>query len=392
MPVRSEPPSSHGGRAGPGRALLLPARIAETIRREGPMTFARFMDAALYDPDEGFYSHPRVGEAADFVTSPHVSPVFGSLLARQVLEFREVLGRPDPFDVVEVGAGDGTLATDILRALPEDVRSGVRYTGVERSAAARARLEGRAPGALASLDQVEPAPAGCVLANELLDSLPFHRLRRTEGGLVELYVGLDGERLELVEGPLSDPALEAHGAGLRTGAEAPASLEARGFVDRCARLFHRGFVWLADYGAEPDEDPSDQLVHGYRGHRVTADVLAAPGSRDITAGVDFGRLVDRARELGLRAWGPVRQGAALLALGFRGLEAGARSQQRAALDQRRGIDALRIYSARTRANLLLARPGLGDLLVLCLGIGVDDPPPSVERALALNATAESKGT
>src|SRR5207248_697760 len=138
------------------------------------------------------------------------------------------------------------------------------------------------------------------------------------------------------------------------------------------------------------EDPADTLVHGYRDHRTTADVLDAPGSCDITAGVDFGRLVERAGELGLRAWGPVRQSTALIALGFRDLEARARARQGAAIDQRQGIDALRIYSARTRANMLVARLGLGDFLVLCLGIGVDHQPPSVARAVELATGRDSQ--
>jgi SAM-dependent MidA family methyltransferase len=98
------------------------ARLAERLRHRitasGPITFAEFMEWALYDPEEGFYARLPVGEQGHFVTSPHLSPVFGRLLARQVAEFWELLDRPSPFDVIEVGAGDGTLARQILGALP----------------------------------------------------------------------------------------------------------------------------------------------------------------------------------------------------------------------------------------------------------------------------------
>src|SRR5437763_15863808 len=96
--------ASIGARA-PEPSMSLAARLAERIRRSGPITFADFMQTALYDPEDGFYSRPRAGEDADFLTSPHISPVFATLVARQVAEFWEALDRPSPFRVVEVGAG-----------------------------------------------------------------------------------------------------------------------------------------------------------------------------------------------------------------------------------------------------------------------------------------------
>src|SRR5207244_915286 len=153
------------------------------------LTFADFMDAALYDPHDGFYSRPAVGEGGDFVTSPHVSPVFGILLANQVEEFWQLLGRPDPFAVVEVGAGDGTLSRQVLGALGPEIRASIRYAAVDRSPAARESLRATDVSVAAELADVAGPVVGCVLANELLDNLPFHRLRRTVRGLVELYVG-----------------------------------------------------------------------------------------------------------------------------------------------------------------------------------------------------------
>ncbi|MGH2556542.1 MAG: SAM-dependent methyltransferase, partial [Actinomycetota bacterium] len=88
-------------------------RLRDRIVAEGPITFAEFMETALYDPDGGFYSRLSVGEEGHFVTSPHLSPVFGRLVAGQVAEFWELLDRPARFDVIEVGAGDGTLAHQI---------------------------------------------------------------------------------------------------------------------------------------------------------------------------------------------------------------------------------------------------------------------------------------
>src|SRR5438093_13655136 len=126
---------------GEPRTADLAARLRDRIAAIGPITFAEFMEWALYDPEEGFYARLPVGEEGHFVTSPHLSPVFGRLVARQVAEFWELLDRPAPFDVIEVGAGDGTLAHQILGALPDEVTRVVRFAAVERSAAGRRALE-----------------------------------------------------------------------------------------------------------------------------------------------------------------------------------------------------------------------------------------------------------
>src|SRR6266545_1881877 len=332
------------------------ASLAERLRRRivagGPITFAQFMEWALYDPDAGFYARLPVGEKGHFVTSPHLSPVFGRLVARQVAEFWELLDRPAPFDVVEVGAGDGTMAHQILGALPDEVTQLVRFRAVERSAAARQALEASGFEALESLSDITSPIVGCVIANELLDNLPFHRLRGASQGVAELFVGVEGDRFVLVVSP---PTLE--------------------FVDRAAAVLERGYVWMVDYGFVDETVP--RSVHGYRDHRVHDDLLTQPGSTDITAGVDFAALARHARSRGLRVWGPVSQRDALLSLGFRDLDERAQARQVKALNARRGIDALRIYSDRNRANLLLGREGLGASWVLCLGTDATATPRSV---------------
>ncbi len=181
----------------------LPERIEDRIRSEGAITFAQFMEAALYDPEEGFYARAPVGERGDFVTGPHVSSAFGVLVARQVEEFFELLDKPDPFWVVEAGAGDGTLAGQILEFLPTTVRALTNYVAVERSAAGRRAMEGLDALVLSDPGEIPSGLVGCVLANELLDNLPFHWLRGTAAGPVELHVGLEGDLMALVERPPS---------------------------------------------------------------------------------------------------------------------------------------------------------------------------------------------
>ncbi|MGH2572397.1 MAG: class I SAM-dependent methyltransferase [Actinomycetota bacterium] len=352
-------------------------RLRQRIQAEGPIPFADFMEAALYDEAEGFYASARVGGEGDFVTSPSVSPVFGSLVARQVEEFWELLDRPVPFSVVELGAGHGALAREVLAGLSPSVRSDLEYTAVERSLEGRKALSSPDVRVAEGLAEVGSGLVGCVLANELLDNLPFHRLRGTEEGPVELFVGVAGSEFILVEGPPSSKDLVRLAPDLQPGEERPVSPAALALLDQAITCLRRGYIWVVDYGFVQESSP--RSVHGYRRHRLEEDVLADPGSRDITSGVDFARLARHARDRGLTVWGPVSQRDALLALGFGDWDRMARKRQAEAISARRGVEALRIYSDRARANLLLRRGGLGDFFVLCLGVGVGRAPMSVAR-------------
>lgn len=358
--------------SGDGLAARLRARIAE----HGPITFAEFMDAALYDPDEGFYSRLVVGEEGDFVTSPHISPLFGSLVARQVEDFWDLLDRPDPFTVVEVGASVGTLAHQVLGAVIPPVWQSIRYVAVERSGEARETARSTGLEVAPMLSDVPAGAAGCVLANELLDNLPFHRVRGTGEGIVELFVALEDERFVLREGPPSSDEIRRWTPQLSPGQDGVVNLEALRFLDSAGALLDRGYVWVVDYGFDLAGASS---VHGYRGHRLEEDVLAQPGSRDITAGVDFGALAEHAHSLDLSIWGPVTQREALFALGYAEWEEAARSAQAEYLSERRGIQAMRTFSDRNRARMLIDPGGPGGFYVMCFGVRTGDRPPQAFR-------------
>jgi SAM-dependent MidA family methyltransferase len=381
-----------------GRASPLDDRLRERIRTQGPLTFAEFMESALYDPEHGFYSRSPVGEQGDFVTSPHVSSLFGQLLAVQITEYWELLGRPDRFDLVEVGAGSGLLARQVLQNLPPELAERIRYRAVDRSPSARDSLSAMAPDlggrVNAEIDVVEALRdlgaglIGCLVANELLDNLPFHRVKGTGQGLVELFVAVEGDRFVLAEGPPSDPEIERVAPSLSPGEEAVVNLSALKLLGEASGLFQRGYLWFFDYGWVEGTSTRDSsgrhrdFVHGYRRHRVEQDVLAEPGSRDITAGIDFEALVRRARGLDLRIWGPLTQRDVFFALGYREWDEDARIRQVRATADRDGLQAMNIYSDRNRAAQLVDRMGLGAFLVLCLGVGPvpDRAPRSVAEA------------
>ena len=325
--------------------MSLRALIVERIRDRGPLTTAEFMDLALYHPTLGYYTRAphRTGRAGDFYTSVDVGPQFGALLATQVDEMYRLLasaGSP-VFDLVEVGAGNGQLARDLLDAAEStypELYAVTRLTLVETSAAARAAQ----PGTLgrhrtklaASAATLPDRVSGAILANELLDALPTHAVSMTSEGLREIYIDLAGNRFVERTGPPSSPALADYLArldvDLAAGWRGEINLAAVDWVRATARRLERGFAILIDYG-----HPADQLYsvsHGtgtlstFHRHLVGAvgddphqpdgpAWLAHPGEQDITAHVDLTSVRAVAEAEGLEVLGLLDQSYFLLGLG-----------------------------------------------------------------------------
>jgi len=326
--------------------------IANAIRDHGPITFSEYMALALSGPG-GFFERPPIGPDGHFVTSPHVHPVFSELLGRAIVDLHDSLDRPAPLRLSEVGAGDGTLA----RQLIEHLRGvNVIYTAIDTSPGARAAL-----GAIDGIEVAEELAGSpqLILANELMDNLPFRRLRGTASGTKEVRVGLDGDRF--VE-YLDDPPGEVF--ALADGEEAVLPEGATAFIDAVgARLAHPGYALLIDYGGvgEPGGSP-----HGYRAQRPVADLLERPGETDITCGLDFDLISEHAEQQGLIAFPSVTQRHALTALGFDHWVHEQLRRQAELLDRHEGLDAVRTWSGRSRATLLVDPSALGRLRWLLL--------------------------
>lgn len=349
-------------------------RLVQRIRAHGPITFAEYMEAALYDSDDGFFARARVGPEADFVTSPHISSVFGKLILRQLVEAWQLMDA-GPFTVVEVGAGSGALATQITTSAVDapDFAASLRYVAVEQSAAARETLRAHGIEACATLDEATSEPVtGCVLANELLDNLPFHRIRARAGRTVEVFVGAEDDRLIEVEGPSSSEALAAMNASPREGEELPVSPRALDFVRSLRPILARGYVFLFDYGFAGDERA--EPIRGYRAHRLEHDLLADPGATDITGPVGFDAVARAAEEAGFTVWGPVTQRDALMALGYRATVEAMRVEQGKAESANSWREALQTFGDRGQAAMLVDPAGLGSLRLLALGTpGLPEP-------------------
>jgi len=351
-------------------------RIRRLVRQQGPITFADYMEEALYGPG-GFYTGTPIGSEGDFVTSPHVHPVFSRLVGIALEELWAALGRPRPFRLVEMGAGDGTLASELVAGF---ARGGidVEYTAVELGAEARERLAEITPHVATGLADVERLDPGVLIANELLDNLPFRRVRRRGDALVEVRVGLDGDRLVEVEVP-GDVELAGTAPDLEDGTESVIPTGAFAFADGLAPALGRGYAVLIDYGSN---GPQAGEVHGYRGHRVVEDVLADPGSTDVTAGVDLRALADRVEAAGLVSFGKVSQEAALLALGFEEWMRDELAHQGELLNAGKGSEAARTWGGRHRARMLVDPSGLGRLRWLVLATRDLPEPAWLDRARA----------
>jgi len=310
----------------------LAQRLIARIRANGPIPFADYMAECLYHPELGYYSRAEARRFADYYTSVDVHPIFGRLLARQLAEMWDALGRPAQFDVVEGGAGTARLASHILdfaaRVLPQ-FYSALHYTAVESSAGRRAAhaqqiaahvAAGRAQSVAAFPQEI---PVGCIFSNELLDALPVHRVIGRNGALQEIFVGLRGERLADHEAPLSSPAIVEYFAQqcvtLVDAQQAEAALAAADWMEAAGRRLGRGFVLTIDYGHEARELYNDRHLRGtllaYRNHCAGENFYAAPGEQDLTAHVSFTALEIAGRRAGLERTGLVSQSQFLLGLG-----------------------------------------------------------------------------
>jgi SAM-dependent MidA family methyltransferase len=313
----------------------LERRIREEIDRDGPISFARFMELALYDPDGGYYTRDDAddqgpGRRGDFLTAPEGHPIFGWAIGRHLEAVWQALGHPARFVVREHGAGTGALAAGLLDGLRRSgspLLDALRYQPIDASPARVRALQARLgeSGFAATLETPTEQPeAGAVLANELLDALPVHRVEGgPNGGLLERFVAIapDG-RFHEVPGHPSTPALperlEGEGVTLETGQIAEICLALDDWIASAARTLDRGELLLIDYGrpaAELYRADRGSTLRAYHRHRVHADSFVAIGRQDLTAHVDLTAVERAASRAGLEPFGRTTQARLLEQLG-----------------------------------------------------------------------------
>ncbi|MHB8376225.1 MAG: class I SAM-dependent methyltransferase, partial [Dehalococcoidia bacterium] len=311
----------------------LAGELRARIAARGPITFRTFMEAALYHPRFGYYTtHAEaMTRGGDYVTSPEVHAIFGALVAKQLIELWEEMGRPAPFDIVEPGGGGGLLARDVVRRAAREpaFAAALRYRIIEVSPALIARqrrtlaeLDGAAD--VGWLDALPDAIEGCVLSNEFFDALPVHRVRREGDELREVYVTHDGRRFIDAAGPPSTPALgsyfEALGMLPGDGCVAEVNLDAIDWMERIGRAVSRGAVLTFDYGYEAGDlyapwRRDGTLLCFYR-QSASSDPYQRISMQDITSSVDFTTLRAAGERAGLRTLGMTDQAQFLVRMGI----------------------------------------------------------------------------
>lgn len=295
----------------------LKQRIAEIISRDGPMPVSLYMLMCLHDPRDGYYA-TRAGFNRDFTTAPETSQVFGELMGLWAAQEWLAAGKPARQNLIELGPGRGSMMRDMLRVAGSvpDFMAALDVTLVEASPLLRAmQTETLAGHSIRHADNLDQAPEGpaIIVANEFLDCLPIRQFVCKNGRWHERQVGLNasgdlrfglGPPVELPPGlsPAGDEV--EHAPALETIVETLA-LRLRG---------SRGRALLIDYG--PAKSLPGDTLRAYRDGRQV-DPLADPGTSDLTADVDFGRLRQLAQAASLSVHGPVSQGSFLTALGAR---------------------------------------------------------------------------
>lgn len=358
--------------------------IEGEIATWGPISFARFMDLALYHPDYGYYARgvQRTGWRGDFVTSPELDPAFGALWAGAFEELWRNCGRPAGFDLIELGPGEGRFAAAVLANADGAFAAALRVTLVERmpSAAARQRAalgDDRRVAWRRSLRDVGLVTAGCVFANEVLDNAPVHLVERRAGELRELRVGIRDGEFMFVESPAGaaiDRYMRDSDMSLPEGHRSEVGLAAVNLARDAGRTVEQGAVVFVDYGDSGPAlaaRPAGSLLC-YSAAGVDDLPLADPGQKDITAHVNWTAIAGALAESGAEVAGPVTQRHVLHRLGLNGVLNDLKTATYAAS----GAAVIRTLSRRGALATLAAPSGLGALGVL-VGSRKTAPPQFV---------------
>ncbi|HIK14202.1 MAG TPA: class I SAM-dependent methyltransferase [Leptolyngbyaceae cyanobacterium M33_DOE_097] len=369
------------------------------------ITFADFMEVALYHPKLGYYftKAKTIGRAGDFLTAPHLAADFGEMIATQFAQMWEILGQPKPFTIIEMGAGQGLLASQILNFLHThhtDLWDCLEYKIVERSETLIAvQQETLQPliergGSIQWCDVRSLAPdsiTGCFFSNELVDAFSVHRVRVTNQELQEVYVTAappNGEPVsfeELVD-ELSTPALKDYfsligldlcSSAYPEGYTTEVNLAALDWMQQVARCLHQGFVLTIDYGYPADRyyipSRTEGTLQCYYQHQFHSNPYIYIGEQDITAHVDFTALQTQGEQYGLQVLGLVPQALFLMSLGL--------GDRITALGQSESRDRQEIQSLLRRREALhsLVNPmGMGNFLVLLQGKNLPGDMPTLQ--------------
>lgn len=379
--------------------------IARRIITNPPkrITFAEYMDMVLYHPEHGYYSSDaiKIGfRGGDFFTSASLGSDFGELLAKQFYQMWEILDKPIHFDLVEMGAGQGILASHILNYIKQeypDFFTAVKYIIVEKSQSLKQEQQQRLQDFAVDWCNLEEIPSksinGCFFSNELVDAFPVHQFILAAGELREIYVTLaelnsEISEIQIIRDPLfieviGEPSTPQLGEYLQlvgidlsqntyeNGYRSEINLAALNWLGIVADCLERGYVLTIDYGypAHRYYNPrrSQGTLQCYYQHRHHDNPYINIGQQDITAHVDFTALSSWGERCGLKNMGWTQQGLFLMALGI-GERIAALSSQQQPISQ--------LLQRREGLHQLINPGGLGNFGVLVQSRGLTEQEAS----------------
>ena len=361
-------------------------QMTTLIQETGPLTFARFMELALYDDEHGYYTtgggrspsmtSPIGREGGDFFTAPSLSPILAKCLVRQLAEIDERLGHPPVFHLVEMGPGDGTLLRDLLQECQEQQASLLPRLAcilVERSPVFRRRQQeilaaSQEQGvAIRWVDDLQSIPdgslTGMLLSNELVDAFPVHRVRMEEDGLRELYVTSRDHALQERWGEPSTPELASFlsdlDVELPVGFTTEINLEAVSWIKQVARVLDYGVLITIDYGHTARDyfapERKNGTLMGYHRHTVSTNPYTRVGEQDLTAHVNFSSLAHIGERVGLTTTGFTNLQHFLMSLGIEELVEGCDQESEAV---QAAAQLLRPHGMGTTFKVLMQHKGI----------------------------------
>ena len=287
--------------------------LISEIHKNGPLTFAEFMNIALYDNENGYYTSGRaeIGKKGDFYTSPHVHSAFGEVIANFIIKAEKYLSSSD-LTVIEIGSGKGYLAYDILNHINSALKHPVNlnYIIIEKHNNKFIKELERFADKINiynDISMLDKNISGIVISNELFDSLPFHKIIYKDQNLHENYIDFTNGNFKEITDEISDQLitkyLERYNLNFSDSKQMEVCLRAGSYLKEISGLLREGFILTIDYGSLSDELFSIEKPEGtyrcFHKHSVNTDILSNIGNQDITADVDFSNLIQAGNKYGL---------------------------------------------------------------------------------------------
>ncbi|HJN58553.1 MAG: SAM-dependent methyltransferase [Dehalococcoidia bacterium] len=303
---------------------MLEKILAEKIHSSGPINFSEFMNLALYKKDLGYYLKNHIGETGDFITSPHVHPLFGSLIGKQIIQIWELMDRPDPFYIFEFGGAPGTLSQDLInycsKINPTFLKQ-MKYIIIDPGPVTKKNVLH-----INSVKELkEISKVGCIISNELIDSLPTRRFQKTTDSFKEIFIDLIEEKfqfklLEIADKKILTILLNNY-ENIPTGSKIEFNENLCELANDFYKILDQGFVITIDYGFNSPNIQNNKILYNsfrcYYNHNSDQNPLTNIGGKDMTYDIDFNLWNKNLTSVGFNYYRSIDQSDFLLNLGFK---------------------------------------------------------------------------